>query len=58
MTLKQLRKLADVKNAKVATQRFNDGWGYWLLNKDGTDIYPDGNYHADRDSLGAAINQI
>tara|TARA_R110001606_G_C15109302_1_gene620714 strand:+ start:45 stop:446 length:402 start_codon:yes stop_codon:yes gene_type:complete len=54
-TLKELRQMADAKGAKVETQRYADGWGYWLLNKDGTDIYPDGNYHNDHDSLEEAV---
>ena len=50
--------MADVKGAKVETERYEDGWGYWLLNKDGTDIYPDGNYHNDRDSLEEGIDKL
>ena len=57
-TLKELRQMADTKGAKVETERYEDGWGYWLLKKDGTDIYPGDNYHADRDSLEEGIDKL
>ena len=58
MTLTQLRKLADVKNAKIETERYYNGWGYWLLKKDGGYFCDDNNYHSTLDELNETIKNL
>lgn len=58
MTLAELRKLAATKNVKVATIREYNGWGYFLTDMDGNDLWDDDNYETNIKAMAEKIRSI
>ena len=58
MTLTKLRKLAAEKNLKIETSRDISGWSYWLVDKNGKDLFVDDNFYTSKKALFLSLKNI
>tara|TARA_R110002072_G_scaffold179708_2_gene335800 strand:- start:48 stop:224 length:177 start_codon:yes stop_codon:yes gene_type:complete len=58
MTLSQLRALAAEKNLKIETSRDVRGWSYWLVDKNGKDLFVDDNFYTSKKALFLSLKNI
>lgn len=58
MKLADLRKIAERRNVKIATVRDEQGWGYWLTDMQGNDLWKDGNYFTTAREAGAEVRKL
>ena len=58
MTLTKLRKLAAEKNLKIETSRDVRGWSYWLVDKNGKDLFVDDNFYTSKKALLLSLKNI
>ena len=58
MKLVDLRKIAERRKVKVATARDEQGWGYWLTDMQGNDLFADDNYFTSLDDLKGEICRL
>ena len=58
MTLTKLRQLAAEKDLKIETSRDISGWSYWLVDKNGNDLFLDDNFYISKKALLLSLQTI
>lgn len=58
MTLNEVRKLAERRKVKIAAVRDDEGWGYWLTDMQGNDLFADDNFFTSVKDIKDAICKL